>query len=161
MKPSECVQEKPHLHESQMGLRMLTLKSSQCRTHPGPMRRESPRRLRSSQSAILHFLLSRLTNLAKPREVVPRVRVLLAWGAIWSDRSVMKAARFYDYGPPTNLVIDEVERPKPGDGEVLVEVYAAGVNPVDWKYRKGLLQQWSAIELPHIGGFDLAGTISE
>jgi NADPH:quinone reductase-like Zn-dependent oxidoreductase len=73
----------------------------------------------------------------------------------------MKAARFHDYGPPSNLVIEEIDKPAVTAGHVLVRVHAAGVNPIDWKYRKGFMKQWSPIELPHVGGFDLAGTVEE
>jgi len=45
--------------------------------------------------------------------------------------NMMRAARFHEYGPPENLVIEEVPRPEPQAGEVLVRVHAAGVNPVD------------------------------
>lgn len=40
----------------------------------------------------------------------------------------MKAAVYRDYGPPDVLKIEEVEKPVPGDDEVLVEVHAAAVN---------------------------------
>ena len=42
---------------------------------------------------------------------------------------------------------------------MLVRVHAAGVNPIDWKLRAGYLQAFMPVELPHIPGFDLAGTI--
>ena len=73
----------------------------------------------------------------------------------------MKAARFYDYGPPEIVVIEEVEPPRPGPKQVLVAVKAAGVNPIDVKYRRGLMRDVRALHLPHIGGFDFAGVIRE
>jgi len=71
----------------------------------------------------------------------------------------MQAVRFHEYGPAGVLELETVERPEPGPGEVLVRVHAAGVNPIDWKYRAGYLQQFLPLELPHIPGFDVAGTV--
>ncbi len=71
----------------------------------------------------------------------------------------MRAVRFHDYGPPEVLVIEEVPRPQPGEGQVLVRVYAAGVNPIDWKLRRGDMRRFRPLELPAIPGIDLAGTV--
>ncbi len=49
----------------------------------------------------------------------------------------MQAVRFYSYGSPAVLVLEEVPRPQAGAGEVLIRVHAAGVNPIDWKVRAG------------------------
>ncbi len=73
--------------------------------------------------------------------------------------STMRAARFHDYGPPENLVVEAVPVPQPKDGEVLVRVHAAGVNPVDWKFRKGMYKANNPLQLPYIAGFDLAGVV--
>jgi NADPH:quinone reductase-like Zn-dependent oxidoreductase len=73
----------------------------------------------------------------------------------------MAAIRFHEYGPPDVLRLESVERPRPGPGEVLVRVRAAGVNPIDWKIRAGHLQQFMPLDLPHIPGIDLAGTVEE
>lgn len=51
----------------------------------------------------------------------------------------MKAVVLHTYGPPQNLKYEDFEDPKPKDGEVLVRVYAIGVNPIDWKIRSGAL----------------------
>jgi len=71
----------------------------------------------------------------------------------------MRAIRFHDYGEPDVLTLDQVERPTPKDGEVLVKVHAAGVNPLDWKIRAGYLKQFMPIQLPFIPGNDVAGTV--
>jgi NADPH:quinone reductase-like Zn-dependent oxidoreductase len=73
----------------------------------------------------------------------------------------MRAVRFHEYGDPSVLRLDEVSRPQRGEGEVLVQVRAAGVNPIDWKFRSGQLRAFMPLELPHILGLDLAGTVSE
>jgi NADPH:quinone reductase-like Zn-dependent oxidoreductase len=73
--------------------------------------------------------------------------------------STMRAIRFHEYGGPEKLVLDRVERPEPKDGEVLVRVHAAAVNPVDWKFRAGYLKDWVPLALPYIPGNDVAGTV--
>ena len=73
----------------------------------------------------------------------------------------MQAVRFHEYGPPDLLRVETVPVPQPGDGEVLVRVHSAGVNPIDWKIRAGYLQAFMPLVLPHIPGFDLSGTVAE
>ena len=71
--------------------------------------------------------------------------------------AMMKAARIYTFGPPSVMVIDELPRPTPGHGEVLVRVAAAGVGPWDALIRehKSVVQT----PLPLILGSDLSGVI--
>jgi NADPH:quinone reductase-like Zn-dependent oxidoreductase len=73
----------------------------------------------------------------------------------------MKAAVIDAYGASDRLVIREVERPKPGPGEVLVRVLAASVNPLDWKIRRGELRYVMPQKFPWIPGFDAAGVVEE
>jgi NADPH:quinone reductase-like Zn-dependent oxidoreductase len=73
----------------------------------------------------------------------------------------MKAVRIHSFGGPETLVIDEVPRPEPGPGEVLVKVHAAGVNPVDWKIRQGYFESFAPHQLPLTLGWDLSGTVEE
>jgi len=67
----------------------------------------------------------------------------------------MQAVLMREAGGPEVLRLEEVERPEPGDGEVLVEVHAASVNPIDWKYRRGLMLK----QLPAILGNDISGRV--
>ncbi len=46
-------------------------------------------------------------------------------------------------------------------GKVLVEVYAAGLNPVDWKIREGYLQQMAPLQFPATLGFDFSGVVKK
>jgi NADPH:quinone reductase-like Zn-dependent oxidoreductase len=71
----------------------------------------------------------------------------------------MLAVQFHEYGSPDVLRVETVPRPEQGEGEVLVRVHSAGCNPIDWKYRAGYLQAFMPLELPHIPGFDLSGTV--
>ena len=49
----------------------------------------------------------------------------------------MKAILFKEYGSPDILQFEEVEKPVPGDNEVLIKVYAASANPLDWHSMRG------------------------
>lgn len=71
----------------------------------------------------------------------------------------MKAAQITGYGGQEVMqTVDGVERPALGEGQVLVEVYAAAVNPFDWKVREG---QFKPDKLPAVLGSDLAGVVAE
>jgi len=67
--------------------------------------------------------------------------------------------RVHGFGGPEALTLDEVEPAEPGEGEVLVRVLAAGVNPVDWKICAGNLQARLPHVLPFVPGWDLAGEV--
>jgi len=71
----------------------------------------------------------------------------------------MRAARMHRYGGNEVVVIDELDCPLVGPGEVLVRVEAAGVNPVDWKIREGYMSKFLPIQLPYTLGCDLSGTV--
>ena len=74
--------------------------------------------------------------------------------------TTMKAIRIHAYGGVENLHYDEVPRPEPQAGQVLVRVHAAGVNPIDWKIREGYFQQMFDLPLPIIIGQDIAGVVA-
>ncbi len=61
------------------------------------------------------------------------------------------------YGGPEVLRLDEVPKPKPRAGDLLVRVHAAAVNPVDWKLRRGL--HVVRYRLPWILGLDASGVV--
>jgi NADPH:quinone reductase-like Zn-dependent oxidoreductase len=73
----------------------------------------------------------------------------------------MKAVRIYSYGGPQVLVEENAPMPKPSSAEVLIEVHAAGVNPIDWKVREGYAKEWLRHKLPLILGWDVSGVIKE
>jgi NADPH:quinone reductase-like Zn-dependent oxidoreductase len=73
----------------------------------------------------------------------------------------MKAVQFHEFGGPDVLRYEEAERPTPGPGQVLVKVAGTSFNPVDASFRAGFLREVIPVELPHIPGIDLAGTVVE
>jgi NADPH:quinone reductase-like Zn-dependent oxidoreductase len=72
----------------------------------------------------------------------------------------MKAIVIDGYGGADRLRLDERPDPTPGAGEVLVNVRAASVNPVDWKIRKGELRLFLWLRFPYIPGGDVAGEVA-
>ena len=68
--------------------------------------------------------------------------------------ATMRAARIHAPGGPEALRIEQVPRPAPAAGEVLVRVHYASVNPVDWK-----LQEAGRLPFPAIPGGDFAGEV--
>ncbi len=69
----------------------------------------------------------------------------------------MKAVRIHAYGGPEVLRYEDAPKPVPAAGEALIRVRAAGVNPVDWKIREGMMK--GAQPLPLIIGYDISGTV--
>lgn len=65
------------------------------------------------------------------------------------------------YGPPRLLEYTKIETPSLKDNEVLVEVFAASVNPVDWKIRKGQLRFLTGKKFPKVLGADFAGKVAD
>lgn len=75
--------------------------------------------------------------------------------------ATMKAVRIHSYGGPEVLVYEDAPRPTPGEGEVLIRVHAAGVNPLDWKVREGYLKSSLNYPLPVIPGWDVSGVVEQ
>jgi NADPH:quinone reductase-like Zn-dependent oxidoreductase len=73
----------------------------------------------------------------------------------------MRAIQIHSYGGPEQLKLEEKPRPVPSSGGVLVRVYAAGVNPIDWKIRQGLMKNFQPVTFPFTPGVELAGVIAE
>jgi NADPH:quinone reductase-like Zn-dependent oxidoreductase len=71
----------------------------------------------------------------------------------------MKAVVVHQYGGPEVLKFEDYPDPVPGQGEVLVRVAAASVNPIDYKRRAGLTKDFYPIRFPGLIGVDMAGTV--
>ncbi len=69
----------------------------------------------------------------------------------------MKACVVTKAGGPEVLEIQEIPKPEPGPEEILVRVFACGINPVDYKIRKGLVSV--PYTYPLILGYDVSGII--
>jgi len=74
---------------------------------------------------------------------------------------MVKAVRYDEFGGIDVLRVDEVERPVPGDGQVLVRVKAAGINPSEAVIRTGAVAELFPSTFPSGQGSDLAGVVEE
>jgi alcohol dehydrogenase len=73
----------------------------------------------------------------------------------------MKAAQISGYGHVDVVKVNDIEKPRAGKGQVLVEVYASSINPVDWKVREGYLKSGVQLSFPATIGLDLAGVVRD
>ncbi|MEX2477630.1 MAG: NADP-dependent oxidoreductase [Gracilimonas sp.] len=73
----------------------------------------------------------------------------------------MKAVYIEEYGELKQVITGELEKPEPGEGEVLVRTKAAGVNPVDAAVAKGMMKDAIPGKFPLIPGWDVAGVVEE
>lgn len=73
----------------------------------------------------------------------------------------MRAMAITEFGGGGTLQLMDLPEPRPGPGEILIRVKAAGVNPVDWKIREGMLKGRLPHEFPLIPGWDAAGIVSK
>ena len=76
----------------------------------------------------------------------------------------MKAIVYRCYGTPDVLKLEEIAKPPPADDRVLVKVYAASVNPLDWHYMRGkpyIVRPMAGVGKPDsiLMGADFAGTV--
>ena len=69
----------------------------------------------------------------------------------------MKAVRIHEFGGPEVMHLEDLPTPDPGFGEILVEIHASSVNPVDYKIRNGVYL--GADKLPLTLGRDIAGEV--
>jgi NADPH2:quinone reductase len=74
---------------------------------------------------------------------------------------MVKAFGYSSNGGPEVQEFLDLDTPSPLPGELLVEVRAAGVNPVDWKIRSGLLGQASQGDLPAVLGSEVSGVVRD
>ncbi len=72
----------------------------------------------------------------------------------------MKAIQISKYGDASELKMREVDTPQPKDNEVLVKIFDAGVNPYDWKVRKGFMKDIMPSKFPLTMGYDFAGVVA-
>jgi len=74
----------------------------------------------------------------------------------------MKTAHINKYGGKEAVEINNtVSKPQTEEGKIVVEIYAAGVNPIDWKIRQGYMAQMMPLQFPAIMGGDFSGIVTE
>ncbi|MFC8809137.1 NAD(P)-dependent alcohol dehydrogenase [Streptomyces anthocyanicus] len=72
----------------------------------------------------------------------------------------MRAVQFDRFGPPDVLRVNDVPAPRPGPGEVLVEVRAASVDAGETAFRAGRMRRVTRVRLPRGLGSDFAGRVA-
>ena len=72
----------------------------------------------------------------------------------------MKAIRIHAYGGPELMQLEDAPVPPCGAGDLLVRVVAAGINPIDWKLRSGVMAAQIPKSFPITLGFDAAGIVT-
>jgi alcohol dehydrogenase len=74
----------------------------------------------------------------------------------------MKSAQFKRYGGSDVIEINQTTSTlNLAAGNVLIEIKAAGINPIDWKIREGYMQQMIPIQFPSTLGMDFSGVIKQ
>ena len=73
----------------------------------------------------------------------------------------MKAAVYTRYGPPDVVQIKDVEKPVPKDNEILIDIRAASVNPLDWHFMRGDVRLLTGVLGPKhkVLGAEMAGRV--
>ncbi|EPY8402564.1 NADP-dependent oxidoreductase [Enterobacter ludwigii] len=75
------------------------------------------------------------------------------------NKKTMKAFTFKRYGKSPELGFDDVDFPSPGDDEILVKVYAVGLNPIDNMIPTGMFKRILHFSLPATLGSDVSGVV--
>ena len=75
--------------------------------------------------------------------------------------TIMKAAQINNYGGDEVIEIHNTAIPVCSDNTMLVQVYAAGINPSDWKIREGYFKKNMPIKFPATLGGDFSGVVTE
>lgn len=73
----------------------------------------------------------------------------------------MKAAVIDEFGPSANLQVRDILKPSIAPDQILVEVHAASVNPIDWKIGAGLMGDRYGDKFPMVLGLDASGVVVE
>ncbi len=71
----------------------------------------------------------------------------------------MKAVFFEEFGGSEVLRVASLPAPDLEHGHLLIDVYFAGVNPIDWKARRGVYTKIFEHQFPIVAGFDYSGTV--
>jgi NADPH:quinone reductase-like Zn-dependent oxidoreductase len=78
-----------------------------------------------------------------------------------TDSEKMKAISIANYGPVDEIIrTTAMPKPRPGAQDILVQVCAAGVNPIDWKIAEGYMRGTRPFSMPLILGNEVAGVVT-
>ncbi len=72
----------------------------------------------------------------------------------------MKAVITKEYGSVDVLSVESVDKPTINENEILVEVKAASINPIDWRIRTGEMKMLTGKTPPRILGADYSGVVT-
>ena len=72
----------------------------------------------------------------------------------------MKAWMYDKYGKPSNLYLSEIDKPLPDSNQILVEINAVGINPIDWKVMDGQFRYMVPVKFPAIPVGDFTGKVA-
>lgn len=94
---------------------------------------------------------------------------MIFWTLAWlvalavpaTQPETMLAVRIHEFGPPEVLRLEQAPKPAIDQGEMLVRVFAASVNPIDWRIRSGQARGLAGAALPYIPGFDVCGVVEQ
>jgi NADPH:quinone reductase-like Zn-dependent oxidoreductase len=73
----------------------------------------------------------------------------------------MRAMVMDRYGGPDVLRLADLPMPAPAEGQALIEIKAAAINPADCKWRSGRFEGWFPNNFPDVVGYDVAGVVVE
>lgn len=73
----------------------------------------------------------------------------------------MKAIIIEQYGGAEELIEQKLSKPTLQNNQVLIEMHATSINPIDWKVREGYLKEGMPFDFPLILGWDAAGVVSK
>jgi NADPH:quinone reductase-like Zn-dependent oxidoreductase len=73
----------------------------------------------------------------------------------------MKAAVLDEFGSVDVMHVRDMPVPEIGEGQILVEVHATNINPIDWKMREGTMAMRYGDDFPMILGWDCSGVVTE
>ncbi|HFC92147.1 MAG TPA: NADP-dependent oxidoreductase, partial [Leucothrix mucor] len=76
-----------------------------------------------------------------------------------TNEKQMRAVQIHQYGGLAEMCLEKIAIPELGEGEVLIKIFATGVNPLDWKIREGYLAEIIPHKLPLTLGWDFAGEV--
>jgi NADPH:quinone reductase-like Zn-dependent oxidoreductase len=94
----------------------------------------------------------------RSRSALIFIALLCAASGAWSAPAKMQAM-VQTGDTAASFQLQTVDTPKPGAGQLLIKVYAAAVNPVDWKRKPAPISLPSGSVLPAIPGYDAAGVV--